>query len=159
VNIGIIIHSQSGHTAKMATAIAERFRKAGHETSVICLMTTGLIKPNSRRFTICNIPEQEEIDSFDAILFGGPVWSFSLSPVIRKCLGSLIGMEQKKTLGFVTHSLPKFFGANNAVRAMSRILAAAGAETLPGEALSYFLGFNKKKLAETIERIFASVTA
>ncbi len=67
MNIGIIIHSQSGHTAKLAIAIADRFRINGHEAGIVSLMTTGLIKPNSRRFTICNIPEQEEIDSFDAI--------------------------------------------------------------------------------------------
>jgi flavodoxin len=159
MNIGIIVHSHSGHTAAMAKAIAGRFRSANHEVDIIPLMTSGLHKPGSRNFTISNTPEEGDMNSYEAILFGGPVWGLKASPVIMEYLRWLKKLSGKKTLCFVTKGLPwKSFGGNQALRAMNEELKASGCTVLPGEILHYFFGFNKRKLQEAVERIFENVT-
>ena len=158
MNIGIIVHSQSGHTAAAAKAIAERFRANGHEVDIKLLMTTGMAKPGSRKFSICNAPEEEEINQFEAILFGGPVWGFKASPVIREYLQWLKKLEGKKVLSFVTMASPwKSLGGNQALHTMNEELRASGGTVLPGEILRYFFGFNKQRLNETVERIYKNV--
>jgi flavodoxin len=159
MTIGIVVHSQSGHTAVFAKAIAERFRSANHEVDIIPLQTSGLHKPGSRNFTICNTPEESDVTSYEAILFGGPVWGGKASPVIMEYLRWLKKLNGKKTLSFVTKGLPwKSLGGNQAIHAMNEELKASGGTVLPGEILRYFFGFNKKKLQEALERIFENVT-
>ena len=159
MNIGIIIHSQSGHTAAMAKAIAEQFRQHGHDVDIKLLLTSGLAKPGSRNFTISNTPDDEELARFNVILFGGPVWGFKASPVIREYLAWLKKLNGKKVMSFVTMGLPwKSFGGINAIRAMNEELKASGGTVLPGEILQYFFGFNKQKLQKALERIYTNVT-
>jgi flavodoxin len=159
MHIGIIVHSQSGHTAGVAKAIAEKFRESGHEVDIKLLLTTGMARPGSKRFTICNAPDEEEIESFEAILFGGPVWGFKASPVIAEYLTWLKKLNNKKVLSFVTHGLPwPALGGNQAIKAMDSDLKASGGEVMPGEILHYFFGINKTKLDEAIARIVKNIT-
>jgi len=159
MHIGIIVHSQSGHTAALAKAIAEKFRSAGHEVDITPLMTSGLYKPGSRNFTISNTPEEEDIGLCDAILFGGPVWGGKASPVIMEYLRWLKKLNGKKALSFVTMGFPwKSFGGNKAILAMNEEIRASGGTVLQGEILHYFFGFNKQKLREALEQIFKNVT-
>lgn len=158
MHIGIIVHSQSGHTAGVAKAIAEKFREKGHDVDVKLLLTTGQMRPGSKRFTICNAPDEEEIAAFDAILFGGPVWGGRASPVIIEYLTWLKKLNGKKVLSFVTQAFPwKALGGNQAIRAMDEDLKASGGEVMPGEILQYFFGVNKAKLDEAITRIVANI--
>lgn len=154
MHIGIIVHSQSGHTAGVAKAIAEKFRESGHDVDIKLLLTTGQPRPGSRRFTICNAPDEEEIASFDALLVGGPVWGGRASPVISEFLTWLKGLKGKKTLSFVTQFFPwKSLGGNQAIKSMNEDLKASGGEVMPGEILQYFFGINKTKLDDAIGRI------
>ncbi|MBN1129707.1 MAG: hypothetical protein JXA71_12005 [Chitinispirillaceae bacterium] len=158
MHIGIIVHSQSGHTAGVAKAIAEKFRESGHEVDIKLLLTTGMTRPGSRHFTICNAPDEEEIESFEAILFGGPVWGFRASPVIIEYLTWLKKLSGKKVLSFVTQSFPwPALGGNQAIRAMNSDLKASGGEVMPGEILHYFFGVNKQKLDTAIDRIVKNI--
>jgi flavodoxin len=161
MKIGIILHSQSGHTATFAKAIAAKFTELGHETDTILLMTSGLSRPTSRRFTISNAPMDSEIARFDAVLFGGPVWAFKASPVIMKYLAS-IGtgtLKGRKALAFVTMGFPwKALGASRALYSMTRKLESFDADVLQGEMLRYLFGFNKKRLAQAVEKITSRVT-
>jgi flavodoxin len=159
MNIGIIIHSQSGHTAALAKAIAEKFRANNHEVDIKLLLTSGLNKPGSRNFTISNTPEEEDINLYDAILFGGPVWGFKASPVIMEYLRWLKKLNGKKAMGFVTMASPwKSLGGTRAIRAMNEELEASGSTVLAGEMVQYLFGFNKQKLQEAVERIYKNVT-
>jgi flavodoxin len=159
MKIGIIVHSQSGHTAAFAKAIAAKCSEHGHDVDTILLMTTGLSRPSSRRFTISNAPGDTELAQFDAVLVGGPVWAFTASPVVMKYLASIGTLKGKKAIAFVTMGLPwKAFGASRALYAMTRKLEASYAEALSGEALHFFFGkSNKKQLDAAVERICARI--
>jgi flavodoxin len=158
MNIGIIIYSMSGHTATVAKAVAERFRRDDHDVDIKLLLVTGMPRPGSKRFSICNMPDSEEIDGYDAILFGGPVWLFKASPVILKFLGRLEKLKGKKLLCFVTQLAPwPSLGGYQALRTMNSKLKESGGTILPGESFQYFFGINKQKLNETIERIYEKI--
>jgi flavodoxin len=159
MHIGIIVHSQSGHTAGVAKAIAEKFREKGHDVDIKLLLTTGMTRPGSKRFTICNAPDEEEIAGFEAILFGGPVWGFKASPVIVEFLTWLKKLNGKKVLSFVTHAFPwNSLGGNQAITAMNEDLKASGGEVMPGEILQYFFGINKEKLEAALDRMVKNIT-
>jgi menaquinone-dependent protoporphyrinogen IX oxidase len=159
MHISLIVHSQSGHTAAFARAIAERFRAGGHEADITPLMTSGLHKPGSRNFTISHTPEEEDLRLCDAVLFGGPVWGGKASPVIMEYLRWLKKLNGMKALCFVTQAFPwKSLGGLQAIRAMDEQLEASSCAMLPGEILHYFFGFNRKKLQEAVERIYMNVT-
>jgi NAD(P)H dehydrogenase (quinone) len=158
MHIGIVIHSQSGHTATVAKAIAEKFREAGHEVDIKLLLTTGMPRPGSRRFTICNAPDEEDMAQWEAILVGGPVWGLKASPVIIEFLTWLKKLDGKKALSFVTHGLPwPALGAHQAISAMNEDLNASGGTVMPGEILHYFFGVKKEKLNAAAERIVKNI--
>jgi menaquinone-dependent protoporphyrinogen IX oxidase len=159
MHVGIIVHSQSGHTASLAKAVAERFREAGHDVDITPLQTSGLHKPWSRSFSISHAPEEEELCRCDAVLFGGPVWGGRASPVIMEYLRWLKKLNGKKALSFVTMVLPwKALGGTRAIHAMNEEIRSSGGTVLPGEILRYFFGFNRVKLQEAVGRIYNNVT-
>jgi flavodoxin len=160
MNIGIIIYSMSGHTAAIAKAIAVRFRKDDHDVDIKLLLVTGMTHPGSKRFSICNMPKSEEIDGYDAVLFGGPVWLFKASPVILKFIGWLEKLNGKKVMCFVTQLSPwPSLGGHQALKMMNHRLkeSGGGGKVLPGESIQYFFGSNKQKLDETLERIYGKI--
>jgi flavodoxin len=153
MNIGMVIHTSSGHTLKFAQAIRDKLVSSGHEVDLTGLRTVGAVNagllPIGRvSFTIRNSPELEE---FDAVLVGGPVWGLKASPVImRYLIEDVQKLKGKRALSFVTMGI---FGGAKALRMMNGELEAAGAEVLEGEALRYFIKPDAAKLKEAVERI------
>jgi flavodoxin len=159
MNIGIIVHSQSGHTAYVAKAIAEYFRVKGHDVDCKLILTSGMTKPGSKRFTICNTPDEDDVNSYDVIIFGAPVWGFKPCRVITKYIGWLKNMDNKKMMSIVTMALPwKSFGGNQSILGMNNKLRETGGTVLPGEIFHYFFGINKQRLNAAIERIYSNIT-
>lgn len=157
MKIGIVIHTQSGHTAQFARAIATKFNSNGHQAEIEMLRTVGQVSPGSRKFTIKNMPT---LDEYEAVLFGGPVWAFKASPVIMTCLSELRNIKNKKVMSFVTMGLPfSWMGGKQAIKAMDQELEASGGEVLPGEILHYFVKTNPQKLEQAVDRIFQSFTS
>lgn len=88
MKILIMYFSATGNTAKMATAIKERFAEAG------CIVTMLDITSYADR--------QEKIDlrPFDAIVFGSPVHSRRAPAVVRDWLSTLYGQGKKCSMYF-----------------------------------------------------------
>jgi len=153
MNIGIVIHTGSGHTLKFAQAIRDKLVSLGHEADLTGLRTLGTVTagllPLARvNFTIKNPPELQD---FDAVLVGGPVWSFKASPVImRYLIEDVQNLKGKRALSFVTMI---GFGGARALRMMNGELEAAGADVLEGEAVKSFFMPNALKLEGPAERI------
>lgn len=153
MKIGIVIHTVSGHTLKFAQAIREALAQKGHEVDltglkVIGTPRIGFLPGGGGQF---NIKSPPELDEFDIVLIGAPVWGFKPSPVITRYLQEDIGnLKGKKALSFVTMGS---FGGKRAVRMMDAELESAGADMLEGEALAYFIRANKEKMAAAVNRI------
>lgn len=156
MKIGIIIHTQSGHTAQFARAIAAKFNSVGHEAEIDLLRTVGQVSPGSKKFSIKNAPSLEQ---YDAILFGGPVWAFKASPVIMALLRGVIKIKNKKVLSFVTMAFPfSWLGGKQAIKEMNQELDASGGIVLPGEILHFLLKPNAQKMEQAVQRIYEKLT-
>ncbi|PKM90963.1 MAG: hypothetical protein CVU87_00135 [Firmicutes bacterium HGW-Firmicutes-12] len=135
MNIGITVHSQTGTTLKFAKIIEKELLKRGHTAEIIELKTdvpvnSGSVR-NSKKFSILNIPDCAD---YDAVLFGGPVWAFSASPVLIACMKELKGLTHKKVIPFVTMGFTfSGLGGSQAIKLMSSMATNSGARVLPGK--------------------------
>ncbi|MFP4162829.1 MAG: flavodoxin family protein [Chitinispirillaceae bacterium] len=156
MKIGIVVHTSSGHTLTFARAVESKLKSRGHQVDVLGLRTIGAVTPGSRsKFELKSPPE---LDEYDLVMVGGPVWAFKASPVIMKFLAQVKSLKGKKALSFVTMGLPfKFTGGERAIRMMNEELEASGADVLSGEMLHYMFKTDQKKLEEAVERICSAV--
>jgi NAD(P)H dehydrogenase (quinone) len=151
MKVGILVHSQSGNTAKLALAVTHTLREKGHDVSVELLRPLGKVHPGMRHVEFRNVPEVEE---FDTVLFGGPVWAFNASPVIVSAINQISGLKGKKTLFFLTSGFPQpLSGWNRAHKKMSDLLEETGATVLEGESLFWGIWCSKKRMDKTVEKI------
>lgn len=156
MKIAIVLHSQSGHTARFAKIIASKFNENGHDADVKLLRTTGNVAPFKKNFELRNPPD---INEYDAALFGGPVWAFSASPVIMKYLSQLNSFKGKKAASFATMGFPfLWMGGNQAIKAMDNSLECCGADILKGEVVPYHFKANTERLNKAADRLFKSFT-
>lgn len=156
MKVGIIVYSQSGHTATFARTIADHLREAGIDYGIELLRPRGIPKPWTRNIEFRRIPE---IDEYDIVLVGSPVWGFNASKVILKYLNSMKSLKGKKALPFVTYGLPlKSLGVNRSLKRMNAELEELCADILEGESQYYFLfKTNKNKMNEAAKRIVEKI--
>jgi flavodoxin len=140
MNICIIVHSQTGTTLQFAELLSEKLRVRGNSVDLIQLRTNVPVIAGSVKhptdFNITNLPD---ISDYDAVIAGGPVWSFSASPVIYKAITILPGLRGKKFLPFVTMSAAIAGTGTSSLKVMSDAAEKLGAETLPGVVISKLL--------------------
>lgn len=159
MKIGIVIHTVSGHTLAFAQAIREALVGLGHEVDLTGLKVigqprVGILPGGGGRFSIKSPPE---LDEFDVVLIGAPVWGFKPSTVIMKYLEEDVSkLKGKKALAFVTMGA---FGGKKSIQKMNNELEAAGADTLEGEALPWFLKVNAQKMTAAVQRICGKIGA
>jgi NAD(P)H dehydrogenase (quinone) len=155
MKIGIIIHSQSGATAKVARALSTALTAQGHEVDTTLLRTVGKVAPRSSSFEIKNAPV---LDEFDTVILGGPVWAFAISSVIIKYARQLGKLSGKKVLCFVVKGLPFYWtGGNQALRTLEGELALSNAIPLKGEIIHAHKVRRETTLSPFIERMVEAI--
>lgn len=151
MKVNIVVHSQSGHTARVARAVASILRDRGSDPDLMLLRPVGKVHPGATDFSLKSLPE---IEPFDALMFGGPVWAFGQSPVIRKCLAEIPSLKGKKALGFVTMGFPfRVLGGTRAIRQINEQLDLLGADVHPGTVLPYTIPPSDEKVKGVAEEI------
>jgi NAD(P)H dehydrogenase (quinone) len=151
MKIGIFVHSQSGNTAKLGLAVTHALREKGHDVSIELLRPIGKIHPRVKHVHFRSLPEVED---YDSILFGSPIWAFSASPVIVSLLKQLETLKGKKAMCFTTSGFPTAFsGAKRVLIRLADLCEGLGAVVLPGVALFWGLHCGKKRLDATVEKI------
>jgi len=134
MKIGIIYHSLSGQTRKLARLMQAKLKQDGHDTILVELTASPEQKSGTIRqplkFEVTNLPG---ISGFDALCVGGPVWAFGPSTVTYKAILQMPELTGIKVLPFVTMGFPlTWMGGNGAIRHMSAALIQKGATVLPG---------------------------
>ena len=155
MKIGIFVHSQSGNTAKLGLAVTHTLREKGHDVSIELLRPIGKVHPRVRHVEFRNMPEPEE---YDTVLFGGPIWAFSASPVLVSLLRQLPTLKGKKALCFTTSGFPTAIsGAKRAIARLSELCENLGATVLPGVTLFWGFYCGKKRMDATVEKICSNI--
>jgi NAD(P)H dehydrogenase (quinone) len=118
MKIGIIVHSQTGHTHEVALKIQEKFQATGHTVNVEQLTISGGVRPE-------NPPDT---GTYDALVFGAPVHAFTLSKGMEAYLKQIPSLQGKKVALFVTKGQRFLWtGGNQAISKMKKICESKGA--------------------------------
>ena len=151
MKIGIILHSKTGNTFNVARKIASKCSEKNFNADIFRLQAEGKLYPRSKDITIVDPPA---IKTYDLLIFGGPVWAFTASPVITTYLQSISNCSGKKVLCFVTMGFPfTFLGGTQALNKMNKLLDNSGAKILPGEIITSSTILNASKLNIVIDNI------
>jgi flavodoxin len=124
MKIGIIVHSQTGHTNEVAQKLQEKLQAAGNEVEVEQIRLAGGQQTPDKNSQIENPPDAGK---YDAVIFGAPVQAFSLSKVMSMYLEQIPSLQDKKIALFVTKGLRfNWTGGNQAIGKMKKISQAKG---------------------------------
>jgi len=157
MRIGVMVHSQSGNTARLALAVTHSLREKGHDVSVELLRPIGKVRLMSKQIEFRSLPDTA---SYDVVLIGGPMWSYNASPVVSSAIRHLRGLEKKRMLFFLTSFLPNSIsGSSRSHACVGKLFADAGAIPLEGYSLSWGLWCGKKRFSAAVEKIRDTVTS
>jgi flavodoxin len=152
MHIGIFIHSQSGHSSTFGMAVTRKLREKGHEVDIGLMKPAGRVHPRQKRVEFHD--DSPDMSSYDAVVFGGPVWAFTASPVVVSFIKEIPDLKGKKALCFTTSGFPTAIsGAKGGLKTLSTLLEEIGATVLEGEPLFWGLWCGAKKMDAAAERI------
>jgi flavodoxin len=135
MNVGIIIYSCTGNTRSVATKLCDTLLAAGHEATIGDVKLAGERKGGSRDFALGALPK---LEGFDALVFGGPVEAFSLTPVMAAYLSQIPSLDGRRVACLVTQGFPyRWMGGNRSLRQMRTLCEAKGARVVGGEAVTW----------------------
>ena len=71
MNIGIIVHSHTGHTLKVAKELEETLSADGHAVTLEQVEPAGEVGLSDQRAELKSMPA---VEPYDALVLGSPVW-------------------------------------------------------------------------------------
>jgi len=153
MKIGIIVHSKTGNTASVARKLKNALLSRGHEVGLEQVTPRDAKEQDIRKIQLKDKPE---LQGYDALIFGAPVWGFSLSPVMKLYLSQQESLRDKKVVCFVTQAFAySWLGGNRAVGQMSKLCAEKGADIAETGVVNWAASRRDKKTAELIEKVGA----
>jgi len=156
MNIGIVVHSQTGHTLAVAVMLKERLLAAGHAVTLEQVETSGRAKPGAANVQLKKKPG---IDSYDALVFGCPVWGGVMSSAMTSYLAQVTSLQGKKVACLATHIFPPGLGGNQTIGQMKEICESKGAIVCGSGSVSWFPLGRKRRIAEVVDNLTWALTA
>jgi flavodoxin len=151
VNIGIIVFSQTGHTQSVALRLQEKLSAAGHTATIEQVEISGELGSGVSNYQLKTTPE---VGTYDALVFGGPVLGFALSPAMKDYLTQIASLKGKKVACFITKSLPFYWtGGNQAVKTMRELCESKGGEVCGSGIVLWSSGRREQMIADVVERL------
>jgi multimeric flavodoxin WrbA len=154
MNIGIVVHSQTGHTLSLAEILKERLLAAGHAVTLELVETSGRAKPGAADVQLKTRPE---VDPYDALVFGSPVWGGVMSSAMTSYLEQVTSLQGKRVACMVTHIFPPGLGANQTISQMKEICESKGAIICGSGSVSWFPLGRKRRIAEVVDNLIGFI--
>ena len=149
MKIGIIIHSQTGHTYSVAQKLKEKLSADGHAVDIKQLRLAGGQQNPGKDSKIENPPD---LSGYDRVIFGAPVHAFSLSKVMTIYLTQVSSLAGKTGSCFVTKGLPfGWTGGSRAIDQMKEICESKWA-MVSGTGIVVWNKNREKQIDELIEK-------
>ena len=118
MNIGIVVYSRTGHTLFVAEKLKDAYLAAGHDVTLEQVETVGPVRPGAGSYRLKTTPE---IDTYDALVFGSPVWGGAMAPPMAGYLEQVTSLQGKKVACLATHFFRPGWGGNQTIRQMKEI--------------------------------------
>lgn len=151
MNIGLIIHSFTGHTLSVGEIIKERLIAKGHNAEIIRINAVNENPNNYRNFELANKPD---IAKYDFVFLGAMVIGFNLSPVMKAYIKQIEGIKGKKVSCFLTEMFPKkWMGGNRSMKQMTSMLSEKGAEIVDSDIVNWMKKDRENIISEIADRL------
>lgn len=151
MNVGIIVLSNTGNTLSVAQRLKDALTAKGHTVSLE-RVTAMSQNPNTHEGK--QLKDAPNTQSYDVLIFGAPVWAFSLSSVMKAYLSQLPALDGKKTACFVTQQLAHaWLGGNKAIREMKTICLSKGAVIFETGVVNWSKKERENQIATLIEKV------
>ncbi len=116
MNIGLIIHSQTGNTLKVAEHLKTQLTGMGHEVDLVHLLPDKPAIPGKLSDPVL-LPS---LQKYDGIVFGSHVEGLSLAPAMRRAMDAMPPLTGKKVACLVTQYFRQpWLGGSRSVKQMS----------------------------------------
>lgn len=128
MKVGLIIHSVTGNTLKVAKELETVLLRKGHEVELKEIKTAKKINFGETTAEFIELPS---LDGYDAIVFGSHTEAFQLEQAMKLYFTQIKSLKDVKVACISTHQFPfKWLGGNSAVKKMVSLCKEKGAEVL-----------------------------
>jgi flavodoxin len=124
MNVGIIVYSHTGHTLSVARKLEERLSADGHAVTLEQLEIGGPVNPSA---TTAALKTRPAIASYDALVFGSPVYGGRMSAGMNGYLEQVPSLQGKKVLLLLTRFSFRGWGAGQTIAQMTEVCESKGA--------------------------------
>src|SRR6056297_2104282 len=157
MNIGIIVHSQTGNTYSVASKLKEKLVTLGNEVELERLKVKGEDKPGKKDVTLEKIPETGK---YDTLIFASPVQAFSLSPVMATYLKQINSLKGKNIGCLMTQYFPfPFLGGNRAIRQIINICESKGATIFGTGIVNWSRPGREEQISKLVETMAEKISS
>jgi NAD(P)H dehydrogenase (quinone) len=154
MNIGIIIHSQTGNTNTVAMKLMEKLLALGHNVNL-----EKVVPVDEKQTVVGNVQLKAipETGIYDALIFGAPVRGAAVSPAMAAYLKQISSFQNKKTACFVTEFFPfPWMGGNRAISQLREACESKGAKVTETGVVNWSGKNREKKITDLVEKLSRS---
>ena len=154
MNIGVIVHSDTGNTLSVAKVLEEKLVAAGHSVTLEHLKVVGEARPGMADVKYETLPESGQ---YDALVFGSPVQGFSLAVGMGGFLKQVPSLQGKYVALLVTEAFPyPWMGGNRAIRQMTSICETKGATVCGSGIVNWMNRRREQMITDVTDRLSAA---
>jgi flavorubredoxin len=154
VNIGIIVHSETGNTLSVARKLEEKLVAAGHSVTLEHLKIIGEARPGRDDFSYETLPDTGE---YDALVFASPAQAFQLAVGMGAYLKQVPALQGKQVGLLVTEAFPwPWLGGNRAIRQMTAVCEEKGATVSASGIVNWMNRRREQMIVDVTDRLSAA---
>lgn len=128
MKIGLLVHSNTGHTFSVAEKLRDKLSAGGHLVDLRRIEPVGGENTNEMDINRIQFNPAPDVSGYDYLIIGGPVRGFSISPVLKAYLSKIPSLKSQKIDLFVTQSFPfPWMGGKTTISQMTKLCEGKGA--------------------------------
>lgn len=153
MKVGIIVYSKTGNTLSVAQELQEKLLADGHSVKLEQIIAADDQQMDKAKVQFSGKPD---LATYDVLLFGAPVWGFSLSAIMEAYLMQAEALQGKKVGCFVTQQFPyPWLGGNRSIKQMKKLCESKGAKVGATGVVNWSSKQRKEKISDTVEKLSA----
>jgi flavodoxin len=124
MKIGIVVHSNSGHTQTVAEELRDRLASNGLDVTLHPLKTAGTARPGTANISLRSRPT---LAGYDRLVIGSPVNGGKMSAAMAAYLNGVPSLKGQQVAFLLTHFFRRAWGAEQTIERMAKLCESKGA--------------------------------
>ena len=154
MNIGIIVHSQTGNTKAVAEVLSQKLQSKGHVVTIENILPDNEQEMDPSKIKLDHLPD---LSAYEGIILACPVRAFNVSAAMHACILGLPNLDNRKTALFVTHFFPfAWMGGTPTINKMKSLCKSKNANVV-GTGIINWKRSNKEQQIEQMTTRLSSI--